>query len=546
MVHAPPELLTMRRPVFAVLLACAAVTALGLSVSAAGPGGWDHLGNGGSATLPALNGAVYALNTDDPGVLFVGGAFTDAGGHPAADHIASWNGSAWHALGPANSLNGAVEAIAYHAGRVFAGGQFTNAGGNANADFLAVWNGVSWAPFCNAASGPAFGGSVDALQIIGNTLFVGGAFQNGGDIDAADYLLACNLTTGASSSTVPNDGDMNGGVYALTADSNGVLYAGGQFINVEGIAAADHVAAYDGTWHAMGSGPGPGTGAVDDYVRSLAASGTNVYVGTDSVNVAGITNADHVVRWNGSSWSAVGANTAGTNGWFPSTSFIYALAASGARVYASGSFQNANGVATADEIGYFDGTSWHPIGSDGAGNGPLTAQGSALAIYSGSLVVGGPFINAGGDLLADALGSYALKRPDARIANAAAGPFHGNNIYSSTGAGESLSMSVARGQGHGDLFIDVQNDGLVPATFTVHGTGAATGYKVDYYSGATKVTSQVKAGTFSTGSLAPGAHVTLKLTVKLSAGAAPKGTFLVVAASAGASPDAVKAIVNAK
>ncbi len=89
-------------------------------------------------------------------------------------------------------------------------------------------------------------------------------------------------------------------------DANGTLYAGGQFINMAGIPAADHVAAFNGTWHAMGSGPSTGGGAVDDYVRSLASSGNDVYIGTDSLNVAGIAQADHVAKWNGSAWSALG------------------------------------------------------------------------------------------------------------------------------------------------------------------------------------------------------------------------------------------------
>ena len=145
-------------------------------------------------------------------------------------------------------------------------------------------------------------------------------------------------------------GDLNGGVYALTAAANGTLYVGGQFSNVANIAAADHIASYDGDWHALGLG-------VPDYVRSLASSGNDVYVGTDSVNIGGIQQADHVARWNGSAWSALGANTAGTDGWLPAGAFIYALAASGSHVVAAGSFENANGVATADTVASFDGTS---------------------------------------------------------------------------------------------------------------------------------------------------------------------------------------------
>ena len=60
---------------------------------ATGPGGWTHLGNGAAAGT-ALNGSVSALNADKPGDLYVGGNFTNAGGNPAADHIARWNGTA--------------------------------------------------------------------------------------------------------------------------------------------------------------------------------------------------------------------------------------------------------------------------------------------------------------------------------------------------------------------------------------------------------------------------------------------------------------------
>src|SRR5205823_764847 len=149
------------------------------------------------------------------------------------------------------------------------------------------------------------------------------------------------------------DGDFNSGVYALTADGNGTLYAGGLFINLTGIPEADHVAYYDNTgWHAMGSGPGPAFGAVTGIVRSLTANGTDVYIGTDSKDVASLPLADNVARWNGSAWSAVGSNTAGTDGWFPASCFIYAMTTSGSLIFATGSFQNANGDALADQIAY--------------------------------------------------------------------------------------------------------------------------------------------------------------------------------------------------
>ena len=536
----------MRRPALAFTLAMAAMIPLTSAALGVGPGGWDHLGVGTTSAIPSLNGAVLALNADAPGMLLVGGSFTSAGGLANADRVATWNGTAWGALSGTPISNGAVSAIAYHDGKVYAGGTFLNAGGNPEADFLAVWNGLGWAPFCTSTKpGPAFGGSVAALQVIGNTLFVGGAFQNGAGIDAADYLLACDLTTGASSSTVDTDGDFTGGVYALAADSNGTLYAGGPFINLDTIAAADHVAAYDGAWHAMGSGPSAGAGAVDSIVRGLAARGTDVYVGTDATNIAGIPAADHVARWNGSAWSALGSDGAG-NGWFTTTTFINALSTSGSLVFAAGSFQNAHGIATADDIAYFDGSSWRPVGSDGAGNGPMIANLTALAVFRDKVHVAGNFTSAGGDVRARFLAAYALRLPDARIGATSSGPFSFNAVYSPSATGESRTILVTRGRS-GSLYVSIQNDGLIAGAFTVRGTGSARGFYVRYYRGSTDVTSRVKAGTYSTGTIAPRAAITLRVKVTLSRTSASSGTFLIKASSVAGTPaDAVKAVFKAR
>ena len=281
-----------------------------------------------------------------------------------------------------------------------------------NADFLAVWDGTSWEPFCDAA-GPAFGGNVTSLQIIGQTLYVGGTFQNGAGIASADYLLACDLADGASSSTVIDPAHpFSGSVYALTADSNGTLYAGGGFTNLEDIAAADNVAylPFGGTWQPMGAGAAPCDCAVTAFVRGLTAVGTDAYVGTDANDIAGIAQADHVARWNGSAWSALGADSGGANGWFPTTTSINALVGTGTHLFATGTFQNANGDARADNVAFFDGTAWHPVGSDGAGNGPWSGNGLALALVDRQLYAAGSFTSAGGDPQAHSVASFALSQ----------------------------------------------------------------------------------------------------------------------------------------
>jgi hypothetical protein len=387
---------------------------------------------------------------------------------------------------------------------------------------------------------------VQALQIVGNTLYIGGSFANGAGIPSADFLLACDLTTGAPRSTVPSEtGAFTGGIAALTADGNGVLYAGGSFSNLTGIPAADEVAAYSGgTWHAMGSVPGPAAGAVQGgRVRSLAASGTDVYVAADAINIDNIPQADHIAKWNGSAWSAMGANTAGTNGWFDSYAFIYSMVTSGPLVFVAGSFQNANGIAAADDIAYFDGHKWRPLGSDGAGNGPLNADVSALAIYGSGLCAGGSFTNVGGDGLADFVAWHTFYRPDARIGDHPAGHFVGNNVYDFWAAGESMTVSLQRGQSR-TLYVDFQNDGLKEDEFVIDHEAGSHGFTVTYFWEGYPLGELP----FVVGPVAPHAHVQLKMVIKASVSATTFDGFVRVKSNKATNFylwDAVEVIVHA-
>ena len=137
------------RPTLPVLLGLAMLGCLLVPSTASGlptgPGSWGRVGYGAHPGDVSLNASASTMNSDHPAMLLVGGSFTDAGGEPAADRIASWDGLDWNAVKRVSSGidNGIVQAIAYDpgTGRIFAGGTFQNAGGNLDADFLAVWNG---------------------------------------------------------------------------------------------------------------------------------------------------------------------------------------------------------------------------------------------------------------------------------------------------------------------------------------------------------------------------------------------------------------------
>jgi hypothetical protein len=398
-----------RRLLRVLALSAVVIGVIATLALAAGPGGWDHLGQGATQGSKSLNLAASALEVT-PGAVYVGGKFTDAGGNLNADRIATWNGSNWNAVSSSTEQisTGEVFAIAVSGGKVYAGGTFT--AGNSGAENLAVWDGTSWEPFC-ILPGESIG-NVQALQVIGSTLYVGGDFQDGAGIDTADYLLACDLASPngtPSATTVDPAHPFSGPVKALTATSDGTLYAGGRFGNLENIAAADNVAYRDGTgWHAMGTGGGPCTCALDAYVRGLSSNGTDVFVGTEGSDVAGIVQADHVAKWDGSTWSAMGSNSGGTDGWFPVGTNIYDLISVGPNVFATGTFANADGDARADNIAFFDGTAWHPVGSNGAGNGPWSGEGHSLAVVERQLYAAGNFTSAGGDLQAQSVASFAL------------------------------------------------------------------------------------------------------------------------------------------
>ena len=271
-----------------------------------------------------------------------------------------------------------MSAIAYADGKVYAGGTFADAGGDANADRLAVWDGASWKPFCGSA-GMTFTGNVDALQIVGSTLYVGGAFQNWGNDADADYLIACDRQHGRAR---PHDRQSvpGTGLRARRRPQRRPVRGRALERPREHPGRRQHRVPRRDRLARDGRGRGR-AGA-----RSTASSAASPP--TDRRRLRrdrreereGIAQADNVVKWNGSDWSALGADPAGDDGWFPTSTFIYGMTVSAAGIFATGTFQNANGDPRADNVALFRNGAWQPLGSDGAGNGPWIGNGLALAI----------------------------------------------------------------------------------------------------------------------------------------------------------------------
>jgi hypothetical protein len=288
--------------------------------------------------------------------------------------------------------------------------------------------GAGWQAPCGSAT--AFTSNVLSLLIDGNTLYVGGSFDNAGGNPIADGVIACDLTTGAITPMTDDNEDVGGNVNAIVKAPNGNIYLGGNFTNVNvddqpANTAADFVVQYNGgtSWSPLGA-----TAAIDTGpgVNALAVdSSSNLYVGTEDLNVAGIPEADCIARWNGAAWSALGSNGMG-DGYLPPNNTQtncyggpQALATTpsigGVFIYVFGNYFNVVGNPFADELTVFSTVTgfWNTVGSNGAGNGAFGAPSGCnlchgIAIFHNKLHVGGNFVDAGGDSLADSIACSPL------------------------------------------------------------------------------------------------------------------------------------------
>lgn len=95
---------------------------------------WEAVGSG-------VNDKVNEFCTDDNGNLYVGGAFTEAGGQ-AANYIAKWDGTHWMALG--NGTDDYVLSLAYGNGNLYVGGSFRNVDNAIISQGIAQWSNNTW------------------------------------------------------------------------------------------------------------------------------------------------------------------------------------------------------------------------------------------------------------------------------------------------------------------------------------------------------------------------------------------------------------------
>lgn len=190
---------------------------------------WLKLGTGNKV---GMSGIVNALTTFS-GQLYAGGEFLKAGG-TTVNRIARGNGTGtWYALGsgtsaPVNALTAFDDdSTGPNPARLYVGGAFTMAGGVAGTSCIARWSGSTWSALASGLDGEVMSlATFDDLSGSGTELYVGGYFNGANNGTTAVKIARWNGTWSAVVNgmvATPTDA-----VRALSPSPSGlILHAGG-------------------------------------------------------------------------------------------------------------------------------------------------------------------------------------------------------------------------------------------------------------------------------------------------------------------------------
>lgn len=306
------------------------------------------------------------------GDMIVGGSFTEADGQPV-NHIARWDGSAWHSIGVTigGVYSSAVYAFCVYNGELIVGGRFEGVD-NISTGSIAAWDGTSWHALGGGLA--PLSGTVYDLCVYDEQLIVAGNFDSAGGVSVND-LAAWN---GSEWYDLPGlDADEGMMVGALTV-YDGKLIAAGNFDYPPG-----RVAAWNGTsWGSLGVGFNSGVAnALIEFNGLLIAGGSFAIDGVTAYGIA---------AWNGSGWSAIGSGISNEVSNYQTR--ISCLHVHDGNVIAGGYFSDMDNIRV-NHIAAWDGTTWSPLGSGMGDNYDDYANPVyGLTRYDGQLIAVGDFM----------------------------------------------------------------------------------------------------------------------------------------------------------
>jgi hypothetical protein len=398
------------RSLSSALAVALAVLLTAMPVSAATPvGQWSAVGPAVYPTFQ-LGGPylVWNTKTGPDGRLYAFGNFLNASGDPTADALAVYDpvSGAWAGIGSNGAGNGAINGTVYDVawlnGTLYVAGSFVSAGGVPGANYLVAWNGTTWTPRGGSGS---INNDVYSLDVQNGYLYAAGAFTNAGGEATADRVAMFDgyMWQGLASAGDLDGAIGNGSVFGISVLPDGRVFIGGTFINAGPGGLGDRVAFWDPaseSWNPIG-----GSGAVDDAINStvyaIVASGARVYIAGSFVNAGTNALADHVAMWNGSAWTGLGSNVAGTDGAIAGA--VMGLALYGSNVIVSGNFGDAGGVANTTMVAAWNGAKWMALGTPNP-----TASPYKVAVSGRTLYMSGVFTQVAGVPLTAGLAAFSL------------------------------------------------------------------------------------------------------------------------------------------
>ena len=265
-------------------------------------------------------------------------------------------------------------------------------------------------------------------QGLDGKVYIGGGFSSFNGVANTKQICVYDPATG-SVAALGTGGSGGNRVNRITVAPGGAIWITGDLTSMGGVAGADYVAYWDGSWHAVGTPPG----AVSTSLNVPAvfdASGNFYYTRVGAA----------INKWGGASWTTLGTAAGGSAviiglGRFPNGDLI-----------AHGNFTSVSAVSATNIIRYsFAAAAWQALGGtvpgstvqavgfDQAGTlyaGGATGGSSCLWVWGGSawtqvgaitggtlysiaglpdgtLLVSGSFTSANGVSLPDGLGIYA-------------------------------------------------------------------------------------------------------------------------------------------
>lgn len=361
---------------------------IGGDFSYAGPyTGGAALISAGSGELipdfPVVNGYVVAVAPDGAGGWYIGGAFSKVGGVArnnlaqisAGGEVTAWNPGVWL---DNPSYSAIVWDIVFSDGIVYAGGYFSGAGGASRRHIAAVdavtGAATDWNPDPNCSVR-----GVTALEVSGGLVYASGDFSTIGG-QARKGIAALDSVTGDATAWNPG---ADSSIYIIMdiAVSDGVVYVGGSFSKIGGVARANIAALNAVTGETEDWDPAPG-GSTPLFF-SIVISGDIVYVGGYFNSIGGESRANV---------AALDRITGLATGWNPQpSSLVSSLAVSGGKVYIAGEFTAVGGVARAN-IAALNADTGLLLGFSPAASAGVYA----LSATEDNVLAGGAFSSVGG------------------------------------------------------------------------------------------------------------------------------------------------------